>query len=89
MPERQQRFENSHDLSNWSIQDRNFANKIWKLLGARKDIYKDDVDALYFDYSVIPRHLNLCRDSYLIYGITEEGEFVSKWIDRWTLDSDD
>lgn len=51
------------------------------------------VDAYYYDFSVIPRdiqeRLNLWRDCYLIFGITTEGEMVSKWVDRWDLDSQD
>jgi hypothetical protein len=51
------------------------------------------VDAYYYDFSVIPRaiqeKLNLWRDAYLIFGITTEGEIVSKWVDRWDLDSPD
>lgn len=51
------------------------------------------VDAYYYDFSVIPRGIqeknNLWRDCYLIFGITIEGELVSKWIYRRDLDSDD
>jgi hypothetical protein len=51
------------------------------------------VDAFYYDFSAIPHaiqeKLNLCRDAYLLYGITTNGEIVSVWVDRWDLDSDD
>lgn len=51
------------------------------------------IDAYYYDFSVIPRgiqeKLQLWRDCYLIFGITTEGEMVSKWVDRWDLDSTD
>ena len=51
------------------------------------------VDAYYYDFSVIPNaiqdKLQLWRDAYFIYGITTEGEMISKWVDRWDLDSID
>jgi hypothetical protein len=51
------------------------------------------VDAYYYDFSEIPREvqekLQLWRDVYLIYGITTEGEIVSKWVQRYDLDSND
>ena len=77
--ERLERF--GHD------EDETFKIKIWKLLGSPKDVHYDDVDALYFDYSVLPesgKHMQ--RDSYFLFGITDKAKFVSKWIDRWELD---
>lgn len=51
------------------------------------------VDAYYYDLSVIPRKiqekLQLWRDAYLIFGITTEGEIISKWIERYDLNSSD
>lgn len=51
------------------------------------------VDAYYYDFSVIPREIqqknNFYRDMYLLYGITNSGEMVTKWVERWDLDSDD
>ena len=51
------------------------------------------VDAYYYDFSAIPRdiqeELNLWRDAYLIYGVTTAGTLVSRWVDRWDLDSND
>ena len=51
------------------------------------------VDAYYYDFSEIPEHvletLAHYRDAYLIFGITTECEIVSKWVDRWDLDSDE
>lgn len=48
------------------------------------------VDAYYYDFSQIPRKIReekeLCRDSYLIFGITIEGELVSKWVERHDLE---
>ena len=50
------------------------------------------VDAFYYDFSVIPRkiqeELNLWRDQYFVFGISDEGDFISKWVERWDLDSD-
>ena len=78
--------------SNESYQDdEELANRISSLLN-HPDIDKNCmVDAYYYDFSVIPTEiqekLQLWRDAYLIYGITKEGEIVSKWVDRYVLDS--
>lgn len=68
-----------------------FCKRIWEFLGSRNDIYPSDCDALYFDFSVLPRKVQeeMRRDAYLIFGITDQGEFVSQWIDRWELDKCD
>lgn len=73
--------------------DETFSARISALLN-NADIDKNCmVDAYYYDFSAIPRgiqeSLNLWRDCYLIYGITRKGEMVSKWVDRWDLDSED
>lgn len=51
------------------------------------------VDAYYYDFSVIPHEIQqsygFWRDVYLIYGITTKGEMITKWVDRWDLDSSD
>lgn len=51
------------------------------------------VDASYYNFSVMPivvqEKLQLRRDAYLIFGITTEGEMISKWVDRWDLDSNE
>lgn len=79
------------EIHGW-IGDEKLAKKIWGFLGERKDMHYDDVDALYFDYSVIPRHLQgwekgqFSRDAYMLFGITENGEVITHWIDRWELD---
>jgi len=70
--------------------DETFAARILALLN-HPDVNKDCmVDAYYYDFSVVPRKiqesLNIWRDCYLIFGITHQGEIVSKWIDRWELD---
>jgi len=78
-----------------------FADEIDKELSNRIMLFLNDpkidkycmVDAYYYDFSVIPREvqqrLQLWRDTYLIYGINVDGEIVSKWVDRWDLDSSD
>lgn len=73
--------------------DEEIATRIAALLNSPKIDKYCLVDAYYYDYSVIPtgvkERFNLCRDCYVIYGITTEGQMISKWIDRWDLDSDD
>ena len=71
--------------------DDTFANRIGALLNHPQINKHCMVDAYYYDFSVIPRDirekLQLWRDCYLLFGITAEGEIVSKWVDRWDLDS--
>jgi hypothetical protein len=73
--------------------DKEFANRIMLLLNDPKIDKHCMVDAYYYDFSVIPKGvqeiLQLWRDVYLIYGINEDGEIISKWVDRWDLDSSD
>jgi hypothetical protein len=73
--------------------DETLANRIFSLLNHPEIDAHCMVDAYYYDYSVIPDAirdvLNLCRDAYLIFGITTKGHLVCKWVDRWDLDSDD
>lgn len=50
-----------------------------------------DVDAFYFDYSVLPdsaKEHKMYRDSYLLYGVTDKGEVITKWEDRWEFDKE-
>ena len=51
------------------------------------------VDAYYYDFSEIPEDIqkkhDFWIDVYLIYGITKKGEIVSRWVERWDLDSVD
>lgn len=75
---------------NW---DEIFAERICALLN-HADINKFCmVDAKYYDFSEIPHDiytkLNIYRDMYLIYGITDKCEIISKWVERYDLDSDD
>jgi hypothetical protein len=95
--ERLQRFkercgysENTEDANEW---DEKTADRIRLLLNDPKIIKYCMVDADYYDFSVIPRgvqeRLQLWRDAYLIYGVNLDGEIISKWVDRWDLDSSD
>lgn len=51
------------------------------------------VDAYYYDLCEIPDAVrgahNIWCDCYMIFGITTEGEMITKWVDRWDLDSND
>lgn len=90
--ERLQRAKEHRYLEDKEV-DQKFANRILSLLN-HHDIDKYCmVDAYYYDFCVIPdsvqARLNLWSDCYLIFGITKNGEMVSKWVDRWDLDSDD
>jgi len=95
--ERLQRFQERIEYSeSYKIADKDDAiisERIFLLLNDPKIDKYCMVDAYYYDFSVIPKDvqekLQLWRDAYLIYGITTEGEIVSKWIDRWDLDSSD
>lgn len=82
--------ENDGDLEK---KDQELAERILLLLNDPKIDKYCMVDAYYYDFSVIPRDvqqkLQLWRDAYLIYGINVEGEIISKWVDRWDLDSSD
>ena len=94
--ERVQRIkENRYHLESHEIDsdDEAFAGRIISLLNDPKIDKHCMVDAYYYDFSVIPRgiqeKLQLWRDAYLIFGITTDGEIISKWVDRWDLDSCD
>jgi len=84
-------FSESRDWADES--DKEVSNRIILLLNEPKIDKYCMVDAYYYDFSVIPRDiqqkLQLWRDAYLIFGINTEGEIVSKWVDRWDLDSND
>ena len=87
---RENRYLDPHEADHL---DEVFAARILALLN-RTDIDKHCmVDAYYYDFSVIPHgvqgSLNLWKDCYLIFGITYEGEMVSKLVDRRDLDSKD
>lgn len=91
--ERLQRMcDGRYDLETRTL-DENLSNRIILLLNNPNIDKYCMVDAYYYDFSVIPRgiqgKLQLWRDCYLIFGITTEGDVVSKWVDRWDLDSDE
>lgn len=48
------------------------------------------LDAYYYDFSTLPDSVRgqFFRDMYLIFAITNKGDFVAKWVERWDLDSD-
>ena len=83
MSERLIRFKQHQDLED----DDKFRKKLHSLLGCN-DIFIDDVDAQYYDCSVLPNDMQdkFYRDAYMIYGIDSQGVFHYHWIDRWELD---
>ena len=95
--ERLQRWKDNYGWEECGLdsatKDDEIANRIAALLNHPQIDKYCMVDAYYYDFSVIPRgiqeKLQLWRDAYLIYGITTEGEMISKWVDRWDLDSVD
>jgi hypothetical protein len=95
--ERLQRYKTEctrYDTQEWAEEnDSSLANRIAAFLNHPQIDESCMVDAYYYDFSVIPREiqerLQLWRDSYLIFGITTEGEMITKWVDRWDFDSSD
>lgn len=69
-------------------QDEKFSSRILKLLDDSKLDEYCMGDAYYYDYSVLPESVRekFHRDMYLIFGITTDGEIVSKWVERDDLD---
>lgn len=71
-------------------EDQAFAKRIITLLDDPKVDEDCMVDAYYYDNCVIPHEIqhkfNFIGDMYLIFGITCEGEIVSKWVKRYDLD---
>ena len=93
--ERMQRFKravsdgDSQSYLNAIEDDEKLSDKIIALLN-RSDISSMNmVDAYYYDYSVLPGEMWKTHhgDMYLIFGITDSGEMITKWVDRWDLDS--
>jgi hypothetical protein len=86
--ERLQRYERAED----DREDRKFSDRIALLLNHPKIDKYCMVDAYYYDFSVIPYEIqqsnNFYRDMYMIFGITTEGQAVTKWVERYDLDSD-
>jgi|ERR1700677_3403217 len=91
--ERLQRYGRECNSEYANEHDSKLSERIAKLLNHPKIDEYCMVDAYYYDFSVIPRDiqqkLQLWRDVYLIFGITTEGEIVSKWVGRYDLDSHD
>jgi hypothetical protein len=92
--ERLQRYkEYSFDIDIANENDEKIADRIRKLLNDPRIDKRCLVDAYYYDFSVIPHEIhqknNFCGDMYQIYGISENAEIISKWVERWDLDSDD
>ena len=91
--ERLQRLKENYYDDDRNKLDEELAERIRLLLNDPKVDKYCMVDAYYYDFSVIPEAIQkisyLCRDAYLIYGINIDGEMVSKWVDRWDLDSID
>lgn len=91
--ERLQRYRRQFDKEWADEDDIKLSDRISVLLNHPQIDKYCMVDAYYYDFSVIPRDiqekLQLWRDAYLIFGITTEGEIISKWVDRWDLDSID
>ena len=85
MPERIERYD-----PDYPGKDERFAFKIWSLLGSRKDMFKNDVDAFYFDYSALPEHMKdkVSHDQYLLYGVNTKGDVITQWINRWEFDNE-
>lgn len=82
-------FEENDSLDN----DKELAERILLLLNDDRIDKFCMVDAYYYDYSTIPDEVleehQIYRDAYLIFGISHKAEFISKWVDRWELDSND
>lgn len=91
--ERLQRYKQNIECDDKNETDNEIALRIFALLNNSKLDKYCIVDAYYYDFSVIPQKIqdiyNFYRDVYLIFGITIEGEIISKWVDRWDLDSSD
>lgn len=95
--ERLERWKDNYEWEEGTIyastQDEEIRIRIAALLNNPKVDEYCLVDAYYYDFSVIPNAVNeklqLWRDAYMIYGITTDGEMITKWVDRWDLDSDD
>lgn len=78
-----------HQQNNTWMSDEEFCERI-RLLLNHPDIKKYCmVDAFYYDFSVLPEKIKdmMGRDAYLCFGITKNAEIVSKWVDRYDLDS--
>lgn len=88
----QQNYCCGEDRDSARKKDKELAHRIKALLNHPDILEYSLVDAYYYDYATIPFEIldkeGFYRDMYLIYGITEKGELVSKWVGRYDLDSD-
>lgn len=91
--ERLQRYRREYEKEMVDEDDVKFSERIAALLNHPAIDKHCMVDAYYYDFSVIPHEIqqkfNFYRDVYLIFGVTTFGEIVSKWVERWDLDSSD
>lgn len=89
--ERLQRYRREKQLLLADENDECLAYRIAALLNHPKIDEFCMVDAFYYDYSIIPdeiqKKFNFSHDVYIIFGITTDGEIISKWIDRYDLDN--
>lgn len=91
--ERLQRYRREYDKERADEDDAKLADRIASLLNHPAIDKHCVVDAYYYDFSVIPHEIqekfNFYRDVYLIFGVTTFGEIISKWVERYDLDSSD
>lgn len=91
--ERLQRWRFNPSVDNQVEDDKKLEQKILNLLNHSDLDEYCLLDAYYYDYSEIPMEIMykyaFCGDVYLIYGITNKGELVSKWVERYNLDCDE
>ena len=69
-------------------EDETLALRIVSLLGRADITNMNLIDAYYYDYCELPEKLgrNCLRDMYIIYGINDSGEIITKWVERGDLD---
>ena len=64
-----------------------FSKHCYKFLGSPENVHELDCDAMYYDFSVLPNDVKgIMGDAYLVFGITDQGKFLSKWVDRYEFD---
>jgi len=63
--------------------------RIFKLLNDSSLKSYNYVDAYYYDFSALPDKLKgkFYRDMYLLFGINDLAQIVTKWVERYDLDS--
>ena len=77
----------------WIKEDEILRDRIIALLNDPRIDDNSVVDAIYHDFSEIPYYVfdnfAIANDAYLIYGISEDRQIISKWVNRYDLDSID